>query len=93
MGPSANTLALASLLAVVCSQPCSSNINRATAGAGTPAGIQTVIAPEAASGAVKFHRNDQEGGKAADAYQHRRLVALRAYAAGIVSGVGWRRSG
>ena len=41
------------------------NINSATARVLDAAGIQTVIAPEAGCcGAVKFHLNDQEGGKA-----------------------------
>src|SRR5690606_5071916 len=41
------------------------NINTATARVLDAAGIQTVIAPQAGCcGAVKFHLNDQEGGKA-----------------------------
>ena len=54
------------LLLAGCVQPAMQpNINRATARVLDAAGIQTVIAPEAGCcGAVKFHLNDQEGGKA-----------------------------
>jgi glycolate oxidase iron-sulfur subunit len=53
------------LLLAGCVQPAlQPNINRATARVLDAAGIQTVIAPEAGCcGAVKFHLNDQEGGK------------------------------
>jgi glycolate oxidase iron-sulfur subunit len=49
-----------------CVQPAMMpNINRATARVMDAAGIQTVIAPKAGCcGAVKFHLNDQDGGKA-----------------------------
>ncbi len=49
-----------------CVQPAMSpNINSATARVLDAAGIETVIAPKAGCcGAVKFHLNDQEGGKA-----------------------------
>ena len=54
------------LLLAGCVQPAMSpNINRATARVLDAAGIQTLIAPQAGCcGAVKFHLNDQEGGKA-----------------------------
>ncbi|HAL37516.1 MAG TPA: glycolate oxidase iron-sulfur subunit [Polaromonas sp.] len=53
------------LLLAGCAQPAMApNINRATARVFDAAGIQTVIAPKAGCcGAVKFHLNDQEGGK------------------------------
>jgi glycolate oxidase iron-sulfur subunit len=49
-----------------CVQPAMSpNINRATARVLDAAGIQAVIAPKAGCcGAVKFHLNDQDGGRA-----------------------------
>jgi len=49
-----------------CVQPAMApNINAATARVLDAAGIQTVIAPEAGCcGAVKFHLNDQDGGRA-----------------------------
>lgn len=49
-----------------CVQPAMApNINSATARVLDAAGIQTVIAPEAGCcGAVKFHLNDQDGGRA-----------------------------
>jgi glycolate oxidase iron-sulfur subunit len=54
------------LLLAGCVQPSMSpNINSATARVLDAAGIQTVIAPQAACcGAVKFHLNDHDGGKA-----------------------------
>jgi glycolate oxidase iron-sulfur subunit len=54
------------LMLAGCVQPSMMpNINRATARVLDAAGIQTVIAPDAGCcGAVKFHLNDQEGGKA-----------------------------
>ena len=54
------------LMLAGCAQPAMMpNINRATARVFDAVGIQTVIAPEAGCcGAVKFHLNDQEGGKA-----------------------------
>jgi len=53
------------LLLAGCVQPAMMpNINSATARVLDAAGIQTVIAPKAGCcGAVKFHLNDQEGGK------------------------------
>lgn len=54
------------LLLAGCVQPSMMpNINAATARVLDAAGIQTVIAPEAGCcGAVKFHLNDQDGGRA-----------------------------
>jgi glycolate oxidase iron-sulfur subunit len=54
------------LLLAGCVQPAMSpNINRATARVLDAAGIQSLIAPKAGCcGAVKFHLNDQDGGKA-----------------------------
>ena len=54
------------LMLAGCVQPAMMpNINTATARVLDAAGIQTVIAPQAGCcGAVKFHLNDQEGGKA-----------------------------
>src|SRR5256885_11954429 len=54
------------LLLAGCVQPAMMpRINFATARVLDAAGIQTVIAPKAGCcGAVKFHLNDQEGGKA-----------------------------
>jgi glycolate oxidase iron-sulfur subunit len=54
------------LMLAGCAQPAMMpNINRATARVLDAIGIQTVIAPKAGCcGAVKFHLNDQEGGKA-----------------------------
>ena len=54
------------LMLARCVQPSMMpNINSATARVLDAAGIQTVIAPEAGCcGAVKFHLNDHEGGKA-----------------------------
>ena len=54
------------LLLAGCVQPSMMpNINRATARVLDAAGLQTVIAPEAGCcGAVKFHLNDQDGGRA-----------------------------
>jgi len=54
------------LLLAGCVQPAMSpNINRATARVLDAMGVQTLIAPDAGCcGAVKFHLNDQEGGKA-----------------------------
>ena len=54
------------LLLVGCVQPAMSpNINRASARVLDAMGVQTLIAPDAGCcGAVKFHLNDQEGGKA-----------------------------
>ncbi len=54
------------LMLAGCVQPAMMpNINVATARVLDAAGIQTVIAPKAGCcGAVKFHLNDQEGGKA-----------------------------
>ena len=54
------------LLLAGCVQPAMMpNINTATARVLDAVGIQTVIAPKAGCcGAVKFHLNDQEGGKA-----------------------------
>ena len=54
------------LLLLGCAQPAMApNINSATARVFDAAGIQTVVAPKAGCcGAVKFHLNDQEGGKA-----------------------------
>jgi len=54
------------LMLAGCVQPAMMpNINRATARVLDAAGIQTVVAPEAGCcGAVKFHLNDQDGGKA-----------------------------
>ena len=53
------------LLLAGCVQPAMSpNINRASARVLDAIGIQTLIAPKAGCcGAVKFHMNDQEGGK------------------------------
>jgi glycolate oxidase iron-sulfur subunit len=54
------------LMLAGCVQPSMMpNINSATARVLDAAGIQTVVAPEAGCcGAVKFHLNDQDGGKA-----------------------------
>jgi glycolate oxidase iron-sulfur subunit len=54
------------LMLAGCVQPAMMpNINTATARVLDAAGIQTVVAPEAGCcGAVKFHLNDQDGGKA-----------------------------
>ena len=54
------------LMLAGCVQPAMSpNINSATARVLDAAGIQTVLAPKAGCcGAVKFHLNDQDGGKA-----------------------------
>ena len=54
------------LMLAGCVQPAMMpNINRATARVLDAAGIQTVIAPKAGCcGAVKFHLNDQDGGRA-----------------------------
>jgi glycolate oxidase iron-sulfur subunit len=54
------------LMLAGCVQPAMMpNINRATARVMDAAGVQTVIAPKAGCcGAVKFHLNDQDGGKA-----------------------------
>jgi glycolate oxidase iron-sulfur subunit len=54
------------LMLAGCAQPAMMpNINHATARVLDAIGIQTVIAPKAGCcGAVKFHLNDQEGGKA-----------------------------
>jgi len=54
------------LLLAGCVQPAMApNINHATARVLDAAGIQTLVAPEAGCcGAVKFHMNDQDGGKA-----------------------------
>jgi glycolate oxidase iron-sulfur subunit len=54
------------LMLAGCVQPAMMpNINTATARVLDAVGIQTVIAPKAGCcGAVKFHLNDQEGGKA-----------------------------
>jgi glycolate oxidase iron-sulfur subunit len=54
------------LMLAGCVQPAMMpNINSATARVLDAAGIQTVLAPKAGCcGAVKFHLNDQEGGKA-----------------------------
>ena len=54
------------LMLAGCVQPAMMpNINRATARVLDAAGIQTVLAPKAGCcGAVKFHLNDQDGGKA-----------------------------
>jgi glycolate oxidase iron-sulfur subunit len=54
------------LMLAGCVQPAMApNINAATARALDAAGVQAVIAPKAGCcGAVKFHLNDQEGGKA-----------------------------
>ena len=54
------------LMLAGCVQPAMMpNINSATARVLDAAGIQTVLAPQAGCcGAVKFHLNDQEGGKA-----------------------------
>ncbi len=54
------------LMLAGCVQPAMMpNINRATARVLDAAGIETVIAPKAGCcGAVKFHLNDQDGGKA-----------------------------
>jgi glycolate oxidase iron-sulfur subunit len=54
------------LMLAGCVQPAMlPNINTATARVLDAAGIQTLVAPEAGCcGAVKFHLNDQEGGKA-----------------------------
>jgi glycolate oxidase iron-sulfur subunit len=54
------------LMLAGCVQPSMApNINSATARVLDAAGIQTVVAPEAGCcGAVKFHLNDQEGGRA-----------------------------
>ena len=55
------------LMLAGCVQPSMSpNINSATARVLDAAGIQTVVAPKAGCcGAVKFHLNDQDGGKVA----------------------------
>lgn len=62
----AQTHARKVLMLAGCVQPAMMpNINSATARVLDAAGIQTVIAPKAGCcGAVKFHLNDQEGGKA-----------------------------
>jgi glycolate oxidase iron-sulfur subunit len=54
------------LMLAGCAQPSMSpNINTSTARVLDAAGIQTVVAPKAGCcGAVKFHLNDQDGGKA-----------------------------
>ena len=54
------------LLLAGCVQPAMlPNINRATARVLDAMGVQTIIAPKAGCcGAVKFHLNDQDGGKA-----------------------------
>ena len=54
------------LMLAGCVQPAMMpNINRATARVLDAVGVQTVIAPKAGCcGAVKFHLNDQDGGKA-----------------------------
>ena len=54
------------LLLAGCVQPAMSpNINSATARVLDAIGVQTVVAPQAGCcGAVKFHLNDQDGGKA-----------------------------
>jgi glycolate oxidase iron-sulfur subunit len=54
------------LMLAGCVQPAMMpNINAATARVLDAAGIQTVVAPKAGCcGAVKFHLNDQDGGKA-----------------------------
>ena len=54
------------LMLAGCAQPAMApNINSATARVLDAAGIQTLIAPKAGCcGAVKFHLNDQDGGKA-----------------------------
>ena len=54
------------LMLLGCAQPAMApNINSATARVLDAAGVQTVIAPKAGCcGAVKFHLNDQDGGKA-----------------------------
>jgi glycolate oxidase iron-sulfur subunit len=54
------------LMLAGCVQPAMApNINAATARVLDAAGVQTLIAPKAGCcGAVKFHLNDQEGGKA-----------------------------
>jgi glycolate oxidase iron-sulfur subunit len=54
------------LMLAGCVQPAMApNINSATARVLDAAGIQTVVAPKAGCcGAVKFHLNDQDGGKA-----------------------------
>jgi len=54
------------LMLAGCAQPAMGpNINSATARVLDAAGIQTVVAPKAGCcGAVKFHLNDQDGGKA-----------------------------
>jgi glycolate oxidase iron-sulfur subunit len=54
------------LMLAGCAQPSMSpNINTATARVLDAAGIQTLVAPKAGCcGAVKFHLNDQDGGKA-----------------------------
>jgi len=54
------------LMLAGCVQPAMlPNINTATARVLNAAGIQTLVAPEAGCcGAVKFHLNDQDGGKA-----------------------------
>ena len=62
----ARTHARKVLMLAGCVQPSMSpNINSATARVLDAAGIQTLIAPKAGCcGAVKFHLNDQEGGRA-----------------------------
>jgi len=62
----ARTHARKALMLAGCVQPAMSpNINSATARVLDAAGIQPVVAPAAGCcGAVKFHLNDQDGGKA-----------------------------
>jgi glycolate oxidase iron-sulfur subunit len=61
-----NTHARKVLMLAGCVQPAMSpNINSATARVLSAAGVQVIVAPKAGCcGAVKFHLNDQDGGKA-----------------------------
>jgi glycolate oxidase iron-sulfur subunit len=75
------------LLLAGCVQPAMMpNINHATARVLDAAGIQSVIAPEAGCcGAVKFHLNDQAGGKA---QMRANIDAWWPYVQGTAGGVG-----
>ena len=75
------------LMLAGCAQPAMGpNINSATARVLDAAGIQAVIAPKAGCcGAVKFHLNDQDGGKAE---MRANIDAWWPYVQGTVSGGG-----
>jgi glycolate oxidase iron-sulfur subunit len=75
------------LMLAGCVQPAMMpNINVATARVLDAVGVQTVIAPQAGCcGAVKFHLNDQEGGKA---HMRANIDAWWPYVEGAVDGSG-----